>query len=118
MQDRQLGFRLHAAHEAAARADRDDATGEVDLRDRRALGHLDGDAVGEVGLDAQGGNGRVVGHSRIEGTAIEVHGDTARVIGKSKVAVYDPNYKHGENEPAYYFLSAGDQLDLKERRKQ
>jgi peptidyl-dipeptidase A len=51
-----------------------------------------------------------------EGTAIIVHGDTAKVVGASKMAVYDRNYKAGTDGRAYYFLGAGDQIDLKTRK--
>ena len=51
-----------------------------------------------------------------EGTAIVVHGDTAKVVGASKMAVYDRNYKPGADGKAYYFLGAGDELDLKTRQ--
>lgn len=53
-----------------------------------------------------------------EDTAIEVQGDEFRVLGKSKVAVYDPEYHPAQGEKAYYFLSAGDHFDLKGRHKQ
>jgi cyanophycinase len=52
-----------------------------------------------------------------EGTAIVVHGNAFEVIGKSKVAIYDPKYKVNGNGERYYFLSAGDRFDLKRRRK-
>lgn len=44
-----------------------------------------------------------------EGTAIEVHGDTAMVLGRSKVAITDGRNHDGK---PYYFLSAGDRFDL------
>jgi peptidyl-dipeptidase A len=51
-----------------------------------------------------------------EGTAIVVHGDTSKVIGASKMAVYDPHYKPGPDGRAYYFLGEGDEFDLKTRQ--
>jgi peptidyl-dipeptidase A len=51
-----------------------------------------------------------------EGTAMIVHADTARVAGASKMAVYDRNYKPGADGKAYYFLGAGDEIDLKSRK--
>lgn len=46
-----------------------------------------------------------------ESTAILVQGDRFEVIGKSKVAIYEPGKE-------YYFLGTGDRFDLKKRRKQ
>jgi peptidyl-dipeptidase A len=51
-----------------------------------------------------------------EGTAIIVHGDIGAVMGASKMAVYDHNYKPGADGKAYYFLGAGDTIDLKTRK--
>jgi cyanophycinase len=48
-----------------------------------------------------------------EGTAILVRGDTAEVIGRSRVAFY--NTDDGSGSP-YYFLKAGDAFDLGARR--
>lgn len=45
-----------------------------------------------------------------EGTAIVVSGDRFRVVGVSKVAIYE----HGK---PFYFLSAGDEFDLATRRR-
>jgi cyanophycinase len=53
-----------------------------------------------------------------ESTAIVVCGDRFQVIGKSKVAIYDPHYKPAPGGERYYFLAVGDQFDLKHRRKQ
>ncbi len=47
-----------------------------------------------------------------EGTAIEVHGDTATVLGRSKVAITDGRDHDGK---PYYFLSSGDRFDLASR---
>ncbi len=47
-----------------------------------------------------------------EGTAIEVHGDTATVLGRSKVAITDGRDHDGK---PYYFLSSGDRFDLATR---
>ncbi len=47
-----------------------------------------------------------------EGTAIEVHGDTAPVLGRSKVAITDGRDHDGK---PFYFLSAGDRFDLASR---
>ena len=51
-----------------------------------------------------------------ESTAIVVHGNRFEVIGKSKVAIYDPKYKPAPGAERYYFLAAGSQFDLKKRR--
>jgi peptidyl-dipeptidase A len=48
-----------------------------------------------------------------EGTAIVVHGDSGKIMGRSKMAVYERNYKPGADGKAYYFLGAGDEFDLK-----
>ena len=48
-----------------------------------------------------------------EGTALEVHGDTATVLGRSKVAITDGRDHDGK---PYYFLSGGDRFDLAERQ--
>ncbi len=47
-----------------------------------------------------------------EDTAIEVHGDTATVLGRSKVAITDGRDHDGK---PYYFLSSGDRFDLSSR---
>ena len=52
-----------------------------------------------------------------ESTAIVVQGDRFEVIGKSKVAIYDPKYKAAPGSERYYFLAAGDRFDLKHRRR-
>lgn len=49
-----------------------------------------------------------------EGTAIVVKGDRARVIGVSKVAVYEHASRAAEG---YYFLEAGEEFDLGMRRR-
>ncbi|MEO6789245.1 MAG: cyanophycinase, partial [Chthoniobacteraceae bacterium] len=51
-----------------------------------------------------------------EGTALIVEGDRARVIGPSKVAVYDHAFTPGPDGLRYFFLSPGDVLDLLTRR--
>lgn len=48
-----------------------------------------------------------------ESTAIIVHGDTARVIGSSKVAIYD--VRDPEARP-FYFIEPGTRFDLAARR--
>jgi cyanophycinase len=50
-----------------------------------------------------------------ERTAIVVHGDHFEVIGPSKVAITDG--KDHDGQP-YYFLTAGDQFNLKKRVKE
>lgn len=52
-----------------------------------------------------------------ESTAIVVQGDTAEVVGASKVAVYDAKYGTGSGGKRYYFLNPGDKLHLSERRR-
>ena len=52
-----------------------------------------------------------------EGTAIVVTGDRAKVIGASKIAVYDNAYRAGEDGKRYFLLSPGETLDLATRRK-
>ncbi|MBN8729102.1 MAG: cyanophycinase [Acidobacteria bacterium] len=49
-----------------------------------------------------------------EGTALVVRGDRARVIGVSKVAVYEHASRAAEG---YYFLEAGEEFDLRLRRR-
>jgi cyanophycinase len=51
-----------------------------------------------------------------ESTAIVVQGDRFEVIGKSKVAIYDPKYKPAAGAERYYFLTSGTRFDLKKRR--
>ncbi len=51
-----------------------------------------------------------------EGTAIVVTADRLEVIGRSRVAIYDHERFGGEGE-AYFFLKAGEALDLATRRK-
>jgi cyanophycinase len=52
-----------------------------------------------------------------EGTAIVVTRDHMRVVGDSKVAIYDHAYRPAEpGAKRYYFLSPGDQFDLARRR--
>lgn len=50
-----------------------------------------------------------------ESTAIVVEGDRFRVIGPSKVAVYDRAYRPGPDGLPYFFLSAGDAFDMAAR---
>jgi cyanophycinase len=50
-----------------------------------------------------------------ESTAILVEGDRFRVVGPSKVAIYDSRYTPGADGLPYYFLSAGDAFDLAAR---
>ena len=45
-----------------------------------------------------------------EGTAVVVQGDRFEVVGRSKVAIYEPN-------KPFYFLSPGDRFDLKTRAR-
>jgi cyanophycinase len=52
-----------------------------------------------------------------ESTAVVVRGDRFEVIGKSKVAIYDPKYKAAAGGERYYFLNGGDRFDLKKRAK-
>jgi cyanophycinase len=51
-----------------------------------------------------------------ESTAIVVSGNRFEVIGKSKVAIYDPKHKTAAGAERYYFLTPGQQFDLKKRR--
>jgi cyanophycinase len=51
-----------------------------------------------------------------ESTAIVVQGDRFEVLGKSKVAIYDPKYKPSAGADRYYFLLPGSEFDLKKRR--
>ena len=51
-----------------------------------------------------------------EGMAIVVHGDEAKVIGPSKVAIYDHFYQPPAGAKPYYFLADGDTFNLKTRR--
>ena len=53
-----------------------------------------------------------------ENTAIVVQGDEFKVIGASKVAIYDPSHSGVIGEKPYYFLQAGDGFNLKTRRKE
>jgi cyanophycinase len=52
-----------------------------------------------------------------EDTAIVVHGNEFEVIGQSVVAIYDYN-KTVAGEGRFYFLRAGDSIDLVERKAQ
>ena len=57
-----------------------------------------------------------------ENTAAVVRGDTMRVVGESKVAIYDHRRWARADGPLacedkYFFLEAGDRLDLRTRRK-
>jgi cyanophycinase len=51
-----------------------------------------------------------------EATALLVQGDRARIIGASKVAVYDHGYTPGPDGKRYFFVGPGDVLDLVTRR--
>jgi cyanophycinase len=51
-----------------------------------------------------------------ESTAVVVQGDRFEVIGKSKVAIYDPKYKAPAGGERYYFLNVGDRFDLRKRK--
>lgn len=51
-----------------------------------------------------------------ESTAIVVTGDEFQVIGKSKVAIYDPKRPPESNAKHYFFLNAGDRFDLAHRQ--
>jgi cyanophycinase len=57
----------------------------------------------------------VLGIGIDEGTAVVVKNDCMDVIGDSKVAIYDANYRPDDDEPPYYFLSPGDRFDLRRR---
>lgn len=70
--------------------------------------HREGDMAQVIGTHPQ-----LLGIGIDEGTAIEVHGDTATVLGRSKVAITDGRDHDGR---PYYFLSAGDRFDLATRR--
>ncbi|HET9983588.1 MAG TPA: cyanophycinase, partial [Longimicrobiales bacterium] len=61
---------------------------------------------------------RLLGVGPDEGTALEVHGDTATVLGRSRVVVYDGReHAAGEQEAKpYFFLDPGDVYDLAARR--
>lgn len=48
-----------------------------------------------------------------EDTALVVRQDRATVIGASRAAIYDAAYR---TDPGFYFLSPGDEFDLKARR--
>ena len=50
-----------------------------------------------------------------EGTAIVVRGDRFEVIGKSKVAIYDPLRPKPDSGSMYYFLDSGERFDLRSR---
>jgi cyanophycinase len=52
-----------------------------------------------------------------EGTAIVVQGDKARVVGASKLVVYDSAYTPATDGKRYFFLGPGEVLDLATRRK-
>ncbi len=51
-----------------------------------------------------------------EGTAIVVKGDRAKVIGKSKIAVYDSAFTPGADGKRYFLIDTGGTLDLATRR--
>ena len=52
-----------------------------------------------------------------EGTAIIVKGDRAKVIGASKIAVYDNAFTPGPDGKRYFLIPTGETLDLATRRK-
>lgn len=56
---------------------------------------------------------RLLGIGIDEGTALVVQGDTAEVIGESRVAIYDV---HDPEQREFYFLDAGMRFDLAARR--
>ncbi|MBI4909670.1 MAG: cyanophycinase [Acidobacteria bacterium] len=51
-----------------------------------------------------------------ESTAIVVTGDQFQVIGKSKVAIYDPKRAPEPTGKRYFFLNAGERFDLSARQ--
>ncbi len=53
-----------------------------------------------------------------EDTAIVVQGDSFEVIGRSKVAIFDPGRPSGSKSEPCYFLEAGEKFNLKDRRKE
>ncbi len=65
-------------------------------------------------LDVVVAHPELLGLGLDEGTAIEVHGDTAVVLGRSRMAVY--NAGRGDDGESFFFLDAGDALDLGARR--
>lgn len=58
---------------------------------------------------------RLLGIGIDEATAIVVQGDEFEVVGKSKVAIYDPKRVVPEGAPMYYFLKPGARFDLRNR---
>ena len=60
---------------------------------------------------------RLLGIGIDEGTAILVRGDEFEVVGKSKVAIYDPRREVPEGTPMYYFLNPGERFDLGRRKR-
>jgi cyanophycinase len=57
-----------------------------------------------------------------ENTALVVHGDTARVVGESKVAIYDHRrWTEADStlrrDDKFFFLEPGDRLDLRTRQE-
>jgi cyanophycinase len=52
-----------------------------------------------------------------EGTAIVVQKDEFEVVGRSKVAIYDPRRAVPAGKAMYYFLGPGERFDLRHRRK-
>ena len=52
-----------------------------------------------------------------EGTAIVVKGNTAEVIGKSKVAFYDTRVAPKAGEKDYVEVPSGSKYDIKNRKK-
>jgi cyanophycinase len=55
---------------------------------------------------------KLLGIGLDEGTAIVVQGDHAEVVGRSKMAVYDPKHAAGADGRRYYFLDAGTKFNL------
>lgn len=60
---------------------------------------------------------KLLGLGLDEGTAIIVQGDRARVVGVSKLNVYDAAFTIGAVGKRYFTLSPGEVLDLATRRK-
>jgi len=60
---------------------------------------------------------RLLGIGIDEGTAIVVRGDEFEVVGRSKVAIYDPLREPPAGKAMYYFLEPGEKFDLRARKK-
>lgn len=67
-------------------------------------------------LEVIGAHPELLGIGLDESTAIVVKGDEFEVIGDSKCAIYDKNYKPGTDGRKFYYLSPGDRFDLKGRK--